>query len=381
MKVVFIRSNPVSPDSRVEKEVDALNKDGHDVLVLGWERSKNSKLIKEKITVPSGKIDIYRIGVKAGFGNGFKKSLLPLLKFQIKFIIWLFLNSKKYDVIHACDFEVAFPSLICAKILRKKIVYDIFDFYTASHKLPARVSKVVQRIDNIVINRVDCVIICSEKRKEQIRESQPKMIEVIHNSPSKDQISINEKSIKKKSVKTLVSIAYVGILSKSRLLNELVDCVSERDDCELHIGGFGQLEDYIQKKSESSSNIYFYGKIPYHETLQLERDCDILTAIYDPNVSNHQYAAPNKFYEALFLGKPLIMAKNTGMDKIVNRKNIGVVISYNQESLNKGITNLINKREEWLGMSKRMKEIYESEFSWSIMEKRLQEIYSKIDNK
>ena len=34
-----------------------------------------------------------------------------------------------------------------------------------------------------------------------------------------------------------------------------------------------------------------------------------MTAIYDPNISNHYYAAPNKFYEALMLGKPLIMVK------------------------------------------------------------------------
>lgn len=34
MKILFIRSNPVNPDSRVEKEIATLAKAGHDVMLL-----------------------------------------------------------------------------------------------------------------------------------------------------------------------------------------------------------------------------------------------------------------------------------------------------------------------------------------------------------
>lgn len=39
MKVLFLRSNPVDPDSRVEKEVNSLIKRGYKVEVFGWDRS------------------------------------------------------------------------------------------------------------------------------------------------------------------------------------------------------------------------------------------------------------------------------------------------------------------------------------------------------
>jgi len=370
MRIVITRSNPISPDSRVEKEADALNKAGHTVMILGWDRSKKYKVKKETIKVPSGDIDIYRIGIPAGFGDGIKKNLLPVIKIQLKFMFWLFRHSKEYDAIHACDFDNAFTGIICAKALKKKLVYDIFDYYIASHDLPSKLSIIIKKIDKEIINSADSVIICSEQRKEQIQDTNPKLLEIIHNSPSKEQMNAGNTKFMLKTNKRVTRIAYVGILSRARLIKELIDCVANRSDCELHIGGFGQLEEYVKNSLKKHENIIFYGKIPYHETLQLESQCDIMTAIYDPDITNHQYAAPNKFYEALFLGKPIIMVENTGMDKVVKENDIGEIIFYTQESLDSAISNLITRKNEWNVISEKMKTLYNEKYSWEIMEKR-----------
>lgn len=46
MNIVFLRSNPVNPDSRVEKEVNALLKNNHNVIILAWDRSSKTKIQK-----------------------------------------------------------------------------------------------------------------------------------------------------------------------------------------------------------------------------------------------------------------------------------------------------------------------------------------------
>ena len=55
-------------------------------------------------------------------------------------IWWLFVISqlviKKWDIVHAADFDTFAPALIIAKIRRKPIVYDIFDFYADMIKFP-----------------------------------------------------------------------------------------------------------------------------------------------------------------------------------------------------------------------------------------------------
>ena len=103
-----------------------------------------------------------------------------------------------------------------------------------------------------------------------------------------------------------------------------------------------------------------------------------MLAIYDPEIANHFYAAPNKFYEALMLGKPLIMVNNTGMDEIIYQNNLGEIIDFNIESLEKGLLSLKNRSSEWESIKLKMQKIYEKDYSWNIMEKRLQELYRML---
>ena len=379
MRVVIIRSNPVKPDSRVEKAVEALIRTGNEVCVLAWDRQANYSVRKETLSLSSADTDIFRIGVRADYGGGIRQNWLPLVLIQLKFILWLLQNRRTYDVIHACDFDTALVGFICGKLLKKQLVYDIFDYYVDSHRLPRLVAKVVEFLDHTIINAADAVIICSEERREQIGRARPRRLVVIHNSPDARQKLRNEGDRRLEIAPSpRARIAYVGILGNGRLLKELVECVSQRDDCELHIGGFGQLEPLIAEASERFSNIYWYGRLPYHLTLQLDALGDYHTANYAPSIPYQRNAAPTKYYEALLLGKPLIVAEKTGIDTVVRRENIGVVIPYSREGIDRGIDLLLDRRNEWVSMQQRMKKLYQDRYSWCIMEKRLSKLYEDI---
>ena len=172
---------------------------------------------------------------------------------------------------------------------------------------------------------------------------------------------------------------YFGILSASRLIKEMIEVVSENKEYELHIGGFGVLEDYVKEAAEKNENIIFYGTVPYQKVLEVESESDILTAIYDPAVKNHFYAAPNKFYESLMLGKPVIMAKNTGMSEIVEEHDIGATIDFSKEGIENGLIELTKKKLRWPQMSSRMKKLYSEEYSWDEMERRLIRAYQELN--
>lgn len=100
-----------------------------------------------------------------------------------------------------------------------------------------------------------------------------------------------------------------------------------------------------------------------------------MTAIYDPDVPNHKYAAPNKFYESLMLGKPVIMAKNTGFDEILETEKIGYLMDYSSEGLVQALEYLYNHRDQWSGMKERSNSLYENDFSWEIMQQRIKKEY------
>ena len=304
-KICIIRSNPVSPDSRVEKEAYTLIKAGYNVHILAWDRESDKKEVSSYIKVENKEIPITRLGYKSTYGEGLK-NLKSYLKFQFHMSKWLFFH--KFHVIHACDFDTAFLSIFVAKIKKEKFIFDIFDFlYCEPNNI---FEKIIKYIQIKLINNSDSTIICTEERKEQIKGSFPKNLTVIHNTPSLNQLSKSNIFIEKNKK---IKIVYVGILQDYRLLKEITEVISENKNIEFHVGGFGKYESYFYRMSQRFANIKYYGKLTYSQTLSLEKQCDIMLAIYDPNIDNHKYAAPNKFYESLLLGKPVIMVKKTGM--------------------------------------------------------------------
>ena len=103
-----------------------------------------------------------------------------------------------------------------------------------------------------------------------------------------------------------------------------------------------------------------------------------MTAVYDPSIRNHRYAAPNKFYEALMLGKPVIMCRGTGFADVVEDNEIGICIDYSEESLEKGLEYLSGNLERFRSRRNLERELYRKQYSWDIMSERLRALYESV---
>ena len=107
----------------------------------------------------------------------------------------------------------------------------------------------------------------------------------------------------------------------------------------------------------------------YDDVLKLEMNCDILFATYNPKILNHKYSAPNKVYEAMALGKPIIVCRNTGVDELVEKEKIGFVIDYNADQFIKTIKQIDAKNYDLI--AKKCIQLYKNKYSWDSMEKEL----------
>lgn len=376
-KVLFLRSNPCDPDSRVEKECLALHDAGYDVSVFAWDRARDYDA--ERHQLADSNIPVYRVGIRAAFSAGFKKNILPLMKFQLALMRYLFKHKDEYDVIHACDFDTAFAAKLCNAFLHKAFVYDVFDYYVDAFSVPGRLRSIIERFDRWVIESSDLTILCTEERFNQIYPAVPRKAIVIHNSPP-DVFAENEGDGVARSDSELIQIAYVGILSPGRMIEELLEVVSSDERFSLHIGGFGALEDKVKGFADSCDRIKFYGKMKYKDTLLLEMQSAVLAALYDPSIKNHQYAAPNKFYEALMLGKPLLVAKGTGIDSVVDREEIGQSIVFSKSGLAEGLDKLFYLVSSDRSIEKRCRKLYCERYSWNLMASRLINAYAEVLN-
>lgn len=379
MKLVMLRTNGIDPDPRVEKELNSILRIPEIVVsAVAWDRNSNRKVHTDELVLSNGKVPVTRFGIPATWGGGMKVNLIPMLKFECRLLSWLVMHNKEYDCVHACDLLTGLPALLPCMLFRKKMVYDIFDYYAATQHGPQWLLNIFSKLENAVIHHADVTIICSEKRKEQIAKSTPKKLVILHNAPSKQQLQVKDNSIKIKYTEhsdSKTKVVYVGNLVEDRFIMKALSLAKDLPNVEFHIGGVGVLANEIENLSKKYENIFFYGKLNYSDVVSLESQGDILLALYDPAVPNHKYAAPNKFYEALALGKPLIMFHNTGMDDVILKNRIGSVCEPTENGIKCAIEDLVENASEWSNMSQKMKKLFQEEYSWDIMEKRLIGLY------
>lgn len=181
-----------------------------------------------------------------------------------------------------------------------------------------------------------------------------------------------------KSISSRLKLVYVGNFCGDRWLLELLENVSKMPDkVEIHIGGVGGLANQINAYAEKYENIFSYGKMKYQDVLKLESECDCLAALYETHIPNHVYAAPNKFYEALALGKPLLMIEGSGMSEIVEREKLGVVMKPTVESFESALSEIQELIWTDKTLKERMKKLFDEQYRPALSSTRLSMLFTE----
>lgn len=374
-KTIVIRSNQINPDPRVEKIAESLCEAGFEVVVLSWNRNDFNLADVEIKTLNSFKYKIIRKRIPAQFGGGLR-NLFPLLLWQIFLVYWLVRNRVNYELIYACDFDTVLPAVLMKLIFKKKLIYDIFDYYVDSFRVPNIFKPIIRKLDKWSMIACDRLIICDENRIEQIAFNDLRKITIIPNSPKDLLPYFNEDNEFYYRKNNNFTLSYVGILQEGRFIAEMIDIFKRNINWNLLIGGFGPLEEYIKKNV--TANITFLGKLSYIQAMRLYYESDAIFAIYDPQIPNHKFSSPNKVFEAMMLAKPIIVAKGTGIDKFVEKYKIGLSVNYyDVKEVEEAIIKLSNENYR-LELGSNGRNLYEKEYKWEKLKKRLFDSIEKI---
>ncbi|MEJ2302378.1 MAG: glycosyltransferase family 4 protein [Anaerolineales bacterium] len=371
-RIVICRSNPIAPDPRAEKVACTLAEAGYAVTLMGWDRTGQLATSEQR-----NRMRYRRLPIRAEFARGIH-NLPALLRWQFGLLGWLLKHRDEYDLIHACDFDTVLPALVCKKAWGKKVVYDIFDFYSDHLRAtPAWIKSAIRYLDLRVINQADAVILVDEARKQQIAGSHPKYLEVIYNSPQ--DVLRDLQAMNQPHPRSEMHLVYVGLLQVERGLMELLEVLRLRPEWTLDLAGFGGDEDKILELARLLPNVTFHGRISYKHALELSNLADVLLATYDPTIPNHRYSSPNKVFEAMMLAKPIIVARDTNMDRIVSAAGSGLVVPYGDISaLEMALARLANDSHLRLSLGKNARKAYEMIYSWSRMQTKILQLYAVV---
>lgn len=338
-------------DSRVKKYIDFFSEKKISYKIIGWNK-KNKEIELENCI-------FFNLETKDNLKDKAMKSKLKWMYYVFKN---LYIKRDEYKVIHCCDLDTVLPA-IPMKLFGKKIIFDIFDWFSDTIILEnKKIENGIKIFEKLAFRISDYVIICEEERKAQIG-IEHKNLFVLPNIPT---LKIEKKIDTTTNLqnKEKVIISYVGGFYENRNLEILINSVTKIPDIELKIAGYGdeKIEKLIVEKEKECHNIKFYGKVNYQKALEIMLESDLIYAMYCKKNPNHIFAAPNKFYESLMLGKPIITTEGTLVGEKVKKYNTGFVIGETAEDTEKVLVNLSLQKKEIEDKIKNCNSVWENEY-------------------
>lgn len=316
--VIVIRCNDIVSDPRAMKYVRFLQAHRIEHRLIGWDRDGTN------VNIPNAVMWRKEAGYNVGGVNAVRNRL-GWMFFVIK---QLFKFGRNKIVLHGCDIDSAFPAAIYKLFNNKaKLIFDIFDWFSATlYDQKAYILKAFKVMERFAVRYSDSIIICEPERIEQIPYSVDKsIVTVLPNIPFFSDASFIGEDPSKKFNNDLITFSYVGGFCEERCLYEIIE-LAEKGVINLAIAGFGdkKMEDRLLGL-KNSPYIKYYGKVSYQDGLNISYNSDVMYAMYSKINPNHIYAAPNKYYESMFLGKPIFSTKGTIVEKKVKANKTGFV--------------------------------------------------------
>lgn len=368
-KVTIVRSRAIDP--AVKKIAKTLSQSGYTVKLLVWDRQNTLK------DESDWGYEICCFNFSAPYDKPVVLLYLPIW-WAYEFF---FLLKGDCNVIHACDLDTLIPAILVKVIRKVKLCYTIYDFYADNipKRIPNMVKKLVASLEKFWIRFADVLFLVDESRYEQVKGAKINNLGYVYNSPPD---YFYAKQRQKSSTGAEITIFYAGIIHKSRGLEYMLRAVAELDCVRLVVAGTGPDKNLLENLPiDVKEKIQYIGWISYEEVIKKTMATDVLFAFYDPTIPNNKYASPNKLFEAMMCGIPIIVNDNTSMANIVRKEDCGLVVPYGDiDAIREAILRLKNDHNLRKALGENGRKAYDERYSWAIMESRLINAYTELEN-
>ncbi len=363
-RIVILEIGDIRTDGRCRNIARSCVRSGAEVFFIGPAQQNETAEIDG--------IVIRYIGVVGSFGSKIR---------YVHYWIRSFIECVRLrpDLIIAEDLFVMPAAVAYALTGGSRILYDAKEFYFALAALKDRPS--VQRfwsfIEYLCIHYADAVITSGERDNvvlaERYRSTNPV---AIHNHPPGSSEPPDRKMLRDElhiDPDAFVFL-YQGWLLEGRGLPLMIRIASELSDCTVVILGDGPMRRVIESEVDNrgmKQRFVITGSLPYEEMLRLTAVADVGCALIEDYGMSYRHARPNKLFEYIRAGVPVLTSDFPAMAEIVRDHGVGLTADPSDpDKVVESALRLRNDPELLLACRSNCKRAA-AEFTWEEEEKKL----------
>jgi glycosyltransferase involved in cell wall biosynthesis len=363
-------SSAPDKDIRVSKESLALKKAGYGVDLLYWDREGRGGRSSGSRTYDN----TYRLRLKAPEGV-WLALFLPVWWGYI-FGRLLF---RPWDVVHALNFHSILPSLLAARLKRKRVIYEIIDFY--EWRAPGFIRGLFLRFDKLMMRLADAVIVADEAQIEGIGGIANPNVTAIYDSPP-DTLNNDDSRFIGHLYTRPFTLFYAGALYRNRQLHldRVFEAIKGLDDVKLVVAGYGDLVPEILEWSERfPDKVEYIGRLKYADVIRRGLRTHLFFVLRDDEVPTNRFTCGSTIFNAMICGKPVLVNLGTSTTQKVTEENCGIAVNpRDAEEIKRAIVKLRDFPPLCRELGANARRAYEQRYGWAIMSKRLIDLYDNL---
>ncbi|MDX1983182.1 MAG: glycosyltransferase [Bryobacteraceae bacterium] len=375
--VLMLLTNAYEPDPRVRQEALALTAAGCRVRLLAWDRD-----LKHPARESMEGVEVERVFLASRHGRGTT---------QIFFYAWLYLKllyrgwRTRFDAVHCHDLDTLPLGVALGLLKGKPVIYDAHESFTdmlegSVHPL---VLRLLVRMENLLLRRTGLLITVGEKLRAHFAARGARRTVVVGNwKRQRDFLRTpqeNAETLRRLGIpEDALVVACITQLLRDRKIEELLDAVEHCPQVHVIVGGGGVLEPLVRQRAALNPRIHYVGYIGPREIANYTCAAGVVYYGFDPENPNARFSAPNKLFEALAAGRPLITGDFGEIADVVRRADCGFVLEqYSAAAIRQALMALhdTNRRNR---LSQNAFNFGRTSMNWEMGEATLRREYSAV---
>lgn len=366
-KVVLSVTNDLYTDPRVDKVCNFLTRNGFDVTLVG-------RRYGDSATLAPRAYKTHRLRLL------FRKGAFFYAEYNIRLFFYLLFHH--FDLFVANDLDTLLPNFLISKLKTKRLVYDSHEYFCGELSIADRpfVKRVWKSIERFCFPKLKDVITVSQSIVDQYEQEYGIRPHLVRNIPPKATPSVTETrvSLQLPEDKTIIILQGNGI-NEGRGGEELVEAMPFVDEKAIFlIVGSGtvipQLKERV-KDLQLEHRVRFVSRVTPEMLYNYTYLSDIGIALDRDLSMNLRFSLPNKLFEYIKAGTPVVVSNLVERARIVGQYRVGLIVEdFQAENIAEKINKLVNDKQLYDEMKANCK-LAAEDLCWENEEKVLEEIY------
>lgn len=367
-KAIISVINDLVTDQRVDKTARVLLELGFEVIMVGRRK-------RDSMPMPLKPYKTKRM--KLLWEKG------PLFYAEYNTRLFLYLLTHRASLLMSNDLDTLLPNFLVGRFFRAPLVYDSHEYFTETPELTGRplVQSVWKFIERMIVPKLKDCITVNESIAGLFYNLYGIKFKVVRNIPAKKNHAsvLSREDLGLPVDKKIILLQGAGI-NIQRGAEEAVEAMRYLDGAILVIVGGGDVLPLLKKQVAESglqSSVMFVPRQVPEKLFSYTVNADIGLAIDKDTNINYRFSLPNKLFDYIQAGIPVLVSPLPEIKRIVDEYNIGDFIESHDPQHIAGKMSAMLSDQDRINAWKTNLKVAAEKLNWENEKQVLTEIYSQ----